>query len=278
MMTGRDVGHPGLAREVGCLFRNFSRQIDICTGVDRLFEHALGAAGAPRDAAHRALRVAHQQRLARQNICRMTAELAGSHGPFRLTQPYEALLAGRAGRAQAEHPAQLSVVAKFRVRIQRQVIGEEVDVMRQHAGQWALPGGRVDEGESVEQAALRELHEEVGLNLPPQAVLGRLDSYISRSGYAITPVVVWAGAARDLQPNPDEVASVHRIGLNEFLRADAPILEPVADSLHPVLKMPVGSQWIAAPTAAMIYQFREVCLLGRATRVAHFEQPLFAWR
>lgn len=150
--------------------------------------------------------------------------------------------------------------------------------MRQHAGQWALPGGRVDEGESVEQAALRELHEEVGLNLPPQAVLGRLDSYISRSGYAITPVVVWAGAARDLQPNPDEVASVHRIGLNEFLRADAPILEPVADSLHPVLKMPVGSQWIAAPTAAMIYQFREVCLLGRATRVAHFEQPLFAWR
>jgi len=150
--------------------------------------------------------------------------------------------------------------------------------LRGHAGQWALPGGRIDAGETPEQTALRELHEEVGLQLTEADILGRLDTFITRSGYAMTPVVVWAGQARNLHPNPAEVASIHRIRITEFLRADAPILEPLDGSEHPVLKMPVGDNWIAAPTAALIYQFREVCVLGRATRVAHFEQPVFAWK
>ena len=145
-----------------------------------------------------------------------------------------------------------------------------------HGGQWALPGGRIDPGESPEQAALREMAEEVGLTVPPHSVLGRLDDFTSRSGFVITPVVVWVGAARDLAANPGEVASIHRIALSEFLRADAPLLEMLEGSEHPVLRMPVGERWIAAPTAAVLYQFREVCLLGRTTRVAHFEQPLFA--
>lgn len=145
-----------------------------------------------------------------------------------------------------------------------------------HSGQWALPGGRIDPGETPEQAALREMAEEVGLSLPPEAVLGRLDDFTSRSGFVITPVVVWAGAARNLVPNPGEVASIHRIPLGEFLRADAPMLEALEGSEHPVLRMPVGERAIAAPTAAVLYQFREVCLLGRTTRVAHYEQPLFA--
>ena len=147
-----------------------------------------------------------------------------------------------------------------------------------HAGQWALPGGRIDAGETPEETALRELEEEVGLALPADAVLGRLDPFVTRSGYAIQPVVVWAGEARALKPNPAEVASIHRIPVREFLREDAPILEPLDGSEHPVLKMPVGDNWIAAPTAAMIYQFREVCVLGRPTRVAHYEQPKFAWK
>jgi mutator protein MutT len=147
-----------------------------------------------------------------------------------------------------------------------------------HAGQWAMPGGRIDDGETPEQAALRELVEEVGLSLAPDAVFGRLDDYATRSGYVITPVVVWAGAARELTPNAEEVASIHRIPASEMLRDDAPLLNHVKGAEHPVLRMPVGERWIAAPTAAFIYQFREWCLLERDTRVAHFDQPVFAWK
>ncbi len=163
--------------------------------------------------------------------------------------------------------------------------------LRAHAGQWAMPGGRIDAGETPEAAALRELQEEVGLALGAEAVLGRLDDYATRSGYVITPVVVWAGPARDVVPNavwagpardvvPNaaEVASIHRIPVAELLRDDAPLLNHVKGAEHPVLRMPIGTRWIAAPTAAFLYQFREWCVFGRETRVAHFDQPAFAWR
>jgi len=150
--------------------------------------------------------------------------------------------------------------------------------LRNHAGQWALPGGRIDAGESPEATALRELAEEVSLDLDETSVLGRLDDFVTRSGFVITPVVVWAGARRRLAANAAEVDSIHRIPISEFMRSDAPLLEAIPESARPVLRMPVGSTWIAAPTAAMLYQFREVCILGRATRVAHYEQPLFAWQ
>ncbi len=150
--------------------------------------------------------------------------------------------------------------------------------LRSHAGQWAFPGGRMDAGETPEQTALREVHEEIGLELDAGDVLGRLDDFATRSGYVITPVVVWAGAKRTLHANPHEVASVHRIPVAELLREDAPLLSQIPENEHPVLRMPIGESWIAAPSAALLYQFREVCLLGRETRVAHYEQPYFAWR
>jgi 8-oxo-dGTP pyrophosphatase MutT (NUDIX family) len=150
--------------------------------------------------------------------------------------------------------------------------------LRNHPGQWAFPGGRLDTGETPIATALREMHEEVALDIEEGQVLGRLDDFVTRSGFVMTPIVVWAGPGAKTSPNPGEVASVHRIPLSEFLRQDAPLLEAMTGSEHPVLRMPVGSDFIAAPTAALIYQFREVCLLGRHTRVAHFEQPQFAWR
>jgi mutator protein MutT len=150
--------------------------------------------------------------------------------------------------------------------------------LRKHAGQRAFPGGRIDAGETPEQAALRELEEEVGLALRPEHILGRLDDYPTRSGFVITPVVVWAGRTGSLTANPAEVESIHRIPVSELMRDDAPILEPTSNSPHPVLKMPLGNDWFAAPTAAIAYQFREVAILAKPTRVSHFEQPRFAWR
>jgi len=158
------------------------------------------------------------------------------------------------------------------------ILTRRAEQLRDHAGQWALPGGRIEMGETPEQAALRELFEEVQLVLDAKAVLGRLDDYVTRSGFVITPIVVWAGAAREITPNPAEVQSIHRIPIAEFLRPDAPMLDAGADPTRPVLRMPVGDTWIAAPTAAVLYQFRELCIEGRATRVAHFEQPEFAWK
>jgi 8-oxo-dGTP pyrophosphatase MutT (NUDIX family) len=150
--------------------------------------------------------------------------------------------------------------------------------LKNHAGQWALPGGRMDTGETPQETALRELEEEVGLRLDMDRVIGCLDDYSTRSGFIISPVVVWGGTGLRLTPNLAEVDSIHRIPLAEFLRTDAPILQEIPGSKNPVLLMPIGRGSIASPTAAMLYQFREVAIFGRSTRVAHYEQPSFAWQ
>jgi 8-oxo-dGTP pyrophosphatase MutT (NUDIX family) len=149
--------------------------------------------------------------------------------------------------------------------------------LRAHGSQWALPGGRCDAGETPAEAALRELHEEVGLELAPDAVLGLLDDYPTRSGYLITPVVVWAADTTALAPNPAEVASVHRIALASIERAGAFDFTLIPESDRRVIRWHLADQMIHAPTAAMIYQFSEV-LAGRNTRVAELEQPVFAWK
>jgi 8-oxo-dGTP pyrophosphatase MutT (NUDIX family) len=149
--------------------------------------------------------------------------------------------------------------------------------LRAHRSQWALPGGRCDEGETPVAAALRELHEELGLELGADDVLGLLDDYPTRSGYLITPVVVWAANSAAILPNPAEVASVHRIALDAIEQADAFDFVAIPESARRVIRFHHAGRLIHAPTAALIYQFREV-LEGRDTRVAELEQPVFAWK
>ncbi|MGH0037258.1 MAG: NUDIX hydrolase [Myxococcota bacterium] len=158
------------------------------------------------------------------------------------------------------------------------VLTRRASGLRRHAGQWALPGGRIDPGETAVEAALRELHEEVGLELGGDRVLGCLDDYPTRSGFAITPVVVWAGSSASLVPDPSEVAAVYRVPLDELEHPDVPHLKTIPESDRPVLSITLMGREINAPTAAILYQLREVALHGRPTRVAHYEQPVFAWK
>ncbi len=150
--------------------------------------------------------------------------------------------------------------------------------LRAHARQWALPGGRLEPGETAEAGALRELHEEIGLAVGVDAVLGRLDDYPTRSGFVITPIVVWGDGAAELTLNPDEVVRVYRVPLDDLDRPEVPILVAIPESERPVIQLPLLGSLIHAPTAAVLYQMREVVMHGRATRVDHFEQPVWAWR
>ena len=150
--------------------------------------------------------------------------------------------------------------------------------LRAHAGQWALPGGRIDRGESAADAARRELQEGLGLETGPASVLGQLDDYETRSGYVITPVVLWLGETPVLQPSADEVAEAYCVPLAELDRPDAPRFISIPESERPVVQMPLMGTLIHAPTAAVLYQLREVVLHGRTTRVDHLEQPVWAWK
>ncbi len=158
------------------------------------------------------------------------------------------------------------------------VLTRRAERLNTHAGQFALPGGRIDAGETAVEAALREAREEINLELAADAILGQLDDYPTRSGYLITPLVAWAARDARMEANPAEVAAIYRVPFGVLDHPGSPEFVSIAESDRPVIRYPMLGTTIHAPTAAVMYQFVEVALHGRATRVAHLEQPVWAWR
>lgn len=151
--------------------------------------------------------------------------------------------------------------------------------LRRHGGQWALPGGRIESGETPAETAFRELREEIGLQVGPENLLGSLDDFETRSGFRITPLVVWGPERATLVTCPDEVAAAYLVPLRTLHELTPRIVEG-PDPERPLLTLPFEDlkTVVFAPTAALIFQMREVLLHGRATRVDRFGEPRFAWK
>ena len=184
----------------------------------------------------------------------------------------------RFSRRETHEPAIAAAVAIVLVR-DRDGLGipifQRPSSMARHAGQMALPGGKTHKGESAEHCALRELGEELGLVASEGDILGRLDDFHTMSGFSITPVVVWSAAeVADIRPSPHEV---HRL----FIVSPADLHEAVAGAgagASEAFSLRLNSVSVFAPTAAILYQFSEVALDGRQSRVDDFYQPPFTHR
>ena len=150
--------------------------------------------------------------------------------------------------------------------------------LRNHSHQYALPGGRIDQGETREETVLREVREEIGISVSSNEILGCLDEYETRSGFSITPIVLWVEDLSTMVPEPNEVDEILIIDLEELFRSDSPRWVDIAESNKQVLQLPIKNRLIHAPTAALLYQFKEVCILGSLLRTDHVEEPVWAWK
>lgn len=95
------------------------------------------------------------------------------------------------------------------------LLTKRTDHLHDHAGQISFPGGRIDAADAdAVAAALRETEEEVGLPRDRVEIVGRLDTYITRTGFEVTPVIGLVDPPADFTPDPFEVAEVFEVPLS----------------------------------------------------------------
>lgn len=150
--------------------------------------------------------------------------------------------------------------------------------LRRGAGNYALPGGHLEPGEDAIEAARRETAEEVGVRLPRRAAVGLLDDFVTLTGTVVTPVVFTTPRPLSPRPDPQEVAHVWLVPLADLDHPEAPrrVRNPAGGP--PLLRMHARGVWVNAPTAAWLWQFREVCLRGQACRTDAVGQPSWTAR
>ncbi len=135
-----------------------------------------------------------------------------------------------------------------------------------HAGQIAFPGGGADPGDlDRRQTALREAEEEVGL--APEAVetLGRLDTYLTRTGFEVVPIVGLLRPPLSLVPDPFEVAEIFEVPLTFVLRHDQPRrhVTTIEGKERAFWVFPWRDRYIWGATAGILRNLREVLLAQR---------------
>jgi len=123
-----------------------------------------------------------------------------------------------------------------------------------HAGQVSFPGGRMEPGETPEQAALREAAEEVGLDPRLPAVIGRLPRHLTGTGYVITPILATVEPPIALTPDPSEVADAFELPVSVLLDPDAPRRESAMwkGRMREYWVWPHGEQHIWGATATIL--------------------------
>ena len=135
------------------------------------------------------------------------------------------------------------------------LLTQRSDTLPDHAGQISFPGGRVEpDDSSLEAAALREAHEEVGLSPDRVSVLGRLAQYHTVTGYAVTPVVGWIEPPFSIVIDPLEVADVFEVPLAFLLdRANQQRhFRMLNEVRRDYFAIPYAERYIWGATAAML--------------------------
>lgn len=143
------------------------------------------------------------------------------------------------------------------------ILTKRTEDLKDHPGQISFPGGRVDPGDdSPVETALRETEEEIGIGRNKIEILGRLDTYLTATGFSVTPVVGRIETPFETRPEPGEVAEIFEVPLSFLLDPANHLREErwFGDLQWFAYAMPYAQYRIWGITAGMIRNFYEILL------------------